>query len=228
MQRIRTRDLFTLSGEIILAPEMRDRLKEAAGGNGKIGKHIKAQLMDILRAQENSSDSQSSAISADSTSSCPSVATGAATAIRDEDVFCVVVKIGYGKGNKNPVSDLTTFYMLHKDSLLDANKAHTVGGSSSSEEGSLYLRSNGSAEWSSPSLVGAAGGDGEWATATGECAMNEALRRRKWKVGVVPQGEEACIAMVDFIAYPGPCMVSLLCLCSSWCRFGQSTDASGV
>ena len=30
--------------------------------------------------------------------------------INNEDIFCVTVNIGYGKGNKNPVTESTTFY----------------------------------------------------------------------------------------------------------------------
>ena len=43
-------------------------------------------------------------------------------ALPEEDLFCVPVKIGYGKGAVNPVSDSTTFFKprKHTTSLEDS------------------------------------------------------------------------------------------------------------
>ena len=37
--------------------------------------------------------------------------------LSEEDLFCVPVKIGYGKGAVNPVSDSTTFFKPRKHSV---------------------------------------------------------------------------------------------------------------
>ena len=38
--------------------------------------------------------------------------------LREEDLFCVQVKIGYGKGGMNPVRDSTTFYRPTKSGAV--------------------------------------------------------------------------------------------------------------
>ncbi len=43
-----------------------------------------------------------------------------AAAGTSSDVFCSVVRMGYGKGGKNPVTDLTTFYQPNRQAKSDA------------------------------------------------------------------------------------------------------------
>ena len=155
LNRIRLRDLFTLSGELLLSPEHRENLKSAAGGGHHLGEWVKSRLMEILRQRQRAAAEGSQDESEDAL---------VLRQLKEVDVFCTIVKIGYGKGNKNPVSDLTTFYMLDKETS-DVSAVNDQVDS----QNSLTVTTVESI--------------GEHST-----AASEMLSRRKWKVGVVPQG----------------------------------------
>ena len=68
----------------------------------------KSMHTDLLRLIESSSsDLESNAVS-----------------VCSSDVFCSVVRMGYGKGGKNPVTDLTTFYQPNRAARSDAETSH--------------------------------------------------------------------------------------------------------
>ena len=106
LERLRKRDLFCFVGEVILSPQQREELLrrgKAAGGSGDIGEQARMEMLDIHskinqgKEEEDGSSSLSSALE-----------------LPEEDLFCVPVKIGYGKGAVNPVSDSTTFFKPRK------------------------------------------------------------------------------------------------------------------
>jgi hypothetical protein len=94
IHRIRRRDLFTFAGETIITPVLRAKLVES-GGYGE--RNIKKSILDLMETK--SSELQ----------------------LPESDFFCQIVKIGYGKGNINPVSTFTAFYEPNKsdDSSFD-------------------------------------------------------------------------------------------------------------
>eukprot|EP00428_Durinskia_dybowskii_P086143 CAMPEP_0170418732 /NCGR_PEP_ID=MMETSP0117_2-20130122/34422_1 /TAXON_ID=400756 /ORGANISM="Durinskia baltica, Strain CSIRO CS-38" /LENGTH=601 /DNA_ID=CAMNT_0010677035 /DNA_START=92 /DNA_END=1897 /DNA_ORIENTATION=+ len=110
IQRLRVRDLFAFSGEIILSAERRTQLLQ--GGTAQ----IKREMLELLRAHE----AQASLDCKGSPVPVASVPAGAGAkmeveVVKDEDVFCEIVKISYGKGAKNPVSGPTAFYEPKKE-----------------------------------------------------------------------------------------------------------------
>ena len=102
IQRIRRRDLFTCAGETIMTPALRARL--ASVGLGYKEKDVKKQLLELLEKKQ-----------------------GDDKLIEEADVFCQIVKIGYGKGNINPVSTFTAFYEPDKtrENFFDCKKYGT-------------------------------------------------------------------------------------------------------
>lgn len=96
ISRIRKRDLFCLAGEILLRP---DQVHLAKSG----GSEAKAGVLEVLRRLQICADDQTLPTSVPN-----AFATG--QYISDNDVVCSVVRMGYGKGGKNPVTDMTTFY----------------------------------------------------------------------------------------------------------------------
>ena len=73
---------------------------------------IKAELWALrgLILEENGlSGSSSSRGPGGAAEAAPTLAT-----LTPDDLFCAVVKVGYGKGGLNPVSELTTFYLPAK------------------------------------------------------------------------------------------------------------------
>lgn len=78
VHRVRSRDLFGFVGEVLLSPDQR----YLVAGRGK---KAKEGLVRILTSRSKNG-----------------VAEGG-VAISAEDLVCQVVKIGYGKGGKNPV-----------------------------------------------------------------------------------------------------------------------------
>ena len=140
IQRLRVRDLFAFSGEIILSAERRTQLLQ--GGTAQ----IKREMLELLRAHEAQASLDCKGIRIVSLipafsaycwasptfdldeylcfvgSPVPvaSVPAGAGAkmeveVVKDEDVFCEIVKISYGKGAKNPVSGPTAFYEPKKE-----------------------------------------------------------------------------------------------------------------
>lgn len=81
---MRKRDLFTFAGEVILSKRLKDHL--FSKGSNPI-EQLRQELNELKGIdQEQFSD------------------------VQDQDIFCQIVKISYGKGNKNPISHLTAFY----------------------------------------------------------------------------------------------------------------------
>lgn len=94
--RIRKRDLFAIVGETILTPVLRAKL---AATGGRPEDNIKRQLLELFVLNKKPEEEN----------------------IPQEDIFCQLVKIGYGKGNVNPVSSLTAFYEPNKGRNKGAN-----------------------------------------------------------------------------------------------------------
>ncbi len=95
IHRIRKRDLFPFAGETIITPK---QISELLGSDkNHLEDSIKRQLLTIIRQyQQNQNDGKDDGVIV-------------------EDIFCQIVQIGYGKGNLNPVSHLTTFYAPNKE-----------------------------------------------------------------------------------------------------------------
>lgn len=98
IERLRKRDLFVFVGETLLP---------ADEYNKNVSKTMHADIMAnigaiVLRRQ------------------CP--------AVLSDDVFCSVVRMGYGKGGKNPVTELTTFYQPDRNSATRTEDAALLGG----------------------------------------------------------------------------------------------------
>jgi hypothetical protein len=146
IERLRKRDLFAFAGEIILSGERRAELQLSGGGaTSKIRKEM-VQLLEDRRG--NGADAAT-------------LSSSSAEPVCENDIFCEIVKMSYGKGNKNPVSGPTAFYEPKKQ----------VASSSCSQSG------GGEAE----------GDQAEPAPLAAEVA-EMAQQDRLWNVGVVPQG----------------------------------------
>jgi hypothetical protein len=78
MHRIRRRDLFSFVGEVLLSPSQRRLVQNR-------GKQAKEGLLAIISSSSCAIDGEQE------------------KRIASEDVICQVVKMGYGKGGKNPV-----------------------------------------------------------------------------------------------------------------------------
>ena len=91
IERLRKRDLFCCVGELLLSPSEYHRI---IGGSNK----IKNELISINKSRYENKNEE-----------ClhPDVVAN--------DVFITLVKMGYGKGGEDPVSELTTFFKPNKD-----------------------------------------------------------------------------------------------------------------
>lgn len=78
LYRIRRRDLFSFVGEILLSPQERHLVANR-------GAVVKDALLRLVQSRRNRANDLTT----------PTIAS--------EDVICHVVKMGYGKGGKNPV-----------------------------------------------------------------------------------------------------------------------------
>lgn len=78
MHRIRRRDLFSFVGEVLLSPAQHHLVLNR-------GRQAKVSLLEIIACSEEES------------------AVDDNERIVAEDIICQVVKMGYGKGGKNPV-----------------------------------------------------------------------------------------------------------------------------
>ena len=87
IHRIRKRDLVAFAGETIITPALRTKLVES-GGYGE--RNIKKSILDLMETKPTELQ------------------------LPENDFFCQIVKIGYGKGNINPVSTFTAFYEPNK------------------------------------------------------------------------------------------------------------------
>lgn len=149
-------------------------LKTSACGQ-HLGEWIKERLVELLEQDQDHERNRKSDGKADNDESSELLR------LKDSDIFCTIVKIGYGKGNKNPVSDLTTFYMLDKEDLAVSTGSN--GGSCSVGDSQL----------TSDSLMEVGGSTTVSSCSAGLSVAAEQMKRRKWKVGVVPQGMSECI-----------------------------------
>jgi hypothetical protein len=114
--RIRTRNLFCFCGETIVAPS---QIREILGSKNHAEILIKKQLLDFVSLNHSAGGETSN------------------NNLTEDDIFCQIVQIGYGKGSKNPVSSCTTFYapnknysegdMADKDELSISNEKWKVG-----------------------------------------------------------------------------------------------------
>jgi hypothetical protein len=95
IHRIRTRNLFAFVGETILTPALRAELMAPGGFNEG---YMKEKLLQLM--------------------------TDRGLSIETNDLFCQIVKIGYGKGNINPVSSLTAFYEPNKSDDVNDVQLH--------------------------------------------------------------------------------------------------------
>ena len=172
IERLRKRDLFAFSGEVILSGDRRAQLSLSGGGATD---KIKRELVALME-ERSSGGAAASTYSAHSSSAESKSTERAATplptppplplpqqSVGAQDIFCEIVKISYGKGSKNPVSGPTAFYEPKKqatDCSDDGMEGMAV----------LTAAQQGSAE-----------------RLRQEQEMRE--QNRCWNVGVVPQGE---------------------------------------
>lgn len=97
IHRIRKRDLFPYAGETIITPK---QISELLGSDkNHLEDSIKRQLITIIRQHQQQNQHVGDDV----------------VVVEEEDIFCQIVQIGYGKGNLNPVSHLTTFYAPNKE-----------------------------------------------------------------------------------------------------------------
>ena len=136
IHRLRTRDLFAFAGEIILSAERRTQLGLGGGGASD---RIRKALVDLLqqsRLAQEESKTDIPAVGSKRPASAGSIDTTATTAllsVSECDIFCEIVKISYGKGDKNPVSGLTAFYEPKKNaSSASFSSLEAVGDSETS------------------------------------------------------------------------------------------------
>ena len=95
MLRLRTRNLFVFVGEALLSSNEY---------NTNVSKSLHSELMTLL-----------STINSGEIGTDP-------IAVPPDDIFCSVVRMGYGKGGRNPVTELTNFYQpdrLPRNSMSD-------------------------------------------------------------------------------------------------------------
>lgn len=110
IERLNKRDLFSCVGEVLLSADQTRSV--AKGGSQGVKKHL-LQLKDRVLAGSHEQDNIAS-FGAD------------LEALTADDLFCAVVKVGYGKGGLNPVSQLTTFYLPKKQDLSSSNSQASV------------------------------------------------------------------------------------------------------
>lgn len=96
ISRLRKRDLFAFVGETILTSVIITALlrKSRVSVSSSAAQMIKSQLWQMLQQQQQSTTTQG---------------------VEESDVFCTVVKLGYGRGNRNPIIDTTAFFCPDKD-----------------------------------------------------------------------------------------------------------------
>lgn len=94
--RIRKRDLFAFVGETLLPPDTLSKYKKEKGVSSE--NQIKLDILKRIAAFNSKIDVESR------------------ITLDENDLFCQIVKIGYGKGKANPVSQLTVFYQPNRSS----------------------------------------------------------------------------------------------------------------
>lgn len=106
IQRINRRDLWACAGESLLSPRYARHL--SVMGWKAATAQIKEQLVDIIVAAAAKNKSSNKAN------------------ITVDELICSTVKMGFGKGGKNPVSELTTFFVPEKTSDSGASSKRTA------------------------------------------------------------------------------------------------------
>lgn len=94
MQRLRKRDLVVCVGEILVGSNDKCYADIAMGPN-----HIKSQIMSLWEEHEEHERERKCLLESD----CIEI-------VQECDLFVTIIKLGYGKGGHDPVSELTTFY----------------------------------------------------------------------------------------------------------------------
>lgn len=112
IHRLRTRDLFAFAGEIILSADRRAELDLAGGGASA---RIKKAMVELLHQSRRDAQEAKTGTTGANGALVSENTDGAAVEVREEDIFCEIVKISYGKGSKNPVSGPTAFYEPKKN-----------------------------------------------------------------------------------------------------------------
>ena len=92
-------------------------------------KNIKRELLELIKEYSSSPICRDTSLG----SSVP--------VISDSDLFVCVVKIGYGKGKQNPVSELTTFYQPVKAGTKDSVGTSEGKGEDTQNSSSMVLES---------------------------------------------------------------------------------------
>jgi hypothetical protein len=105
IHRLRKRDLFCFAGETILNTKI---ITQLLGPKDQSELKIKQQLIELIAGNNKVNNN-------DDNHDGPKTKKLRSIEIREADLFCQIVSIGYGKGNLNPVSDLTSFYAPTKD-----------------------------------------------------------------------------------------------------------------
>jgi hypothetical protein len=127
IRRLRQRQLIACAAEILLPPEI---LRQRKLTEAKIHDEI-FEMISLPATAETSASATAAAI----------VEGGDGIAVVDNltvsrgDLFISVVNMGYGKGGKNPVSELTTFYQPAKelDALTGSQASSTSGNDSKAQ-----------------------------------------------------------------------------------------------
>eukprot|EP01038_Epipyxis_sp_PR26KG_P010096 gene10096-13571_t len=134
LKRLRKRDLFSFVGEIILSPQLQLKLitsKNKFKSNKNITKRVQEEILLIKHSLEmlhydNNNDNIFNVF----------------REIDDKDIFCTVVKMGYGKGNLNPVLDSTVFYRPKKNNTMELVQYITLEANDNNDNnnnnGSIY------------------------------------------------------------------------------------------
>ena len=137
ISRLFRRDLFACAVEILLsAAQTREVAKGGADG-------VKEELLRIRDAmvqqgsvvEKADMDRKQHGNDKPGETPTPTLLYQTLQALSDHDVFCVVVKVGYGKGGLNPVSELTTFYLPIKQGEGGGPQSSYPGNGASVEVG---------------------------------------------------------------------------------------------
>jgi HD superfamily phosphohydrolase len=103
--RIRKRDLFICVAEMLLTPDQYNRV---IGGNKRLQSDIEEinnkRIQECLEKEKCNSKKNDRLENKFLEKECIQT-----------DIFCTIVKLGFGKGGKDPVTEMTTFYKPDKD-----------------------------------------------------------------------------------------------------------------
>lgn len=114
IHRIRRRDLFGYAGETILTSDMMRRILSHA--EKKAQNHQKEKMNVLVKRQLWEMLQEAIAIKSQQSEGSPTDL----PELSEEDLFCSVVKVGYGRGNQNPLTNSTAFYRPNKSASLSS------------------------------------------------------------------------------------------------------------